>query len=241
MNEFLATLGLGFVLGLKHATEADHLAAVSTIVSERRSLWQSAGVGALWGAGHTAALLAAGLLVVGLGVTIPERVAWVLELAVALMIILLGTRLLYRIFRGQQTVHVHAHEHGGRPHVHLHFHDERHKHSVETTHLSAHDGLSGWRPFFVGIVHGLAGSAALTLLVLTEIVRNGSPALGLIYLGVFGAGSIGGMLLMSSLIGLPFSLGWRFFQRTLLPLRFCAGVLSTTFGLFYAWRILEKF
>src|SRR5439155_14230844 len=98
MNEsLLATLGLGFVLGLKHATEADHLVAISTIVSERRSIWESASVGALWGVGHTASLLVAGFFVIALGIAIPERVASLLELAVALMIIFLGTRLLYRI------------------------------------------------------------------------------------------------------------------------------------------------
>src|SRR3989442_8350129 len=97
MNEsIIATLGLGFVLGLKHATEADHLAAVSAIVTEKRSMWQSAVVGALWGAGHTASLLVAGFFVIALGVAIPERVANFMELAVALMIVFLGTRLLRR-------------------------------------------------------------------------------------------------------------------------------------------------
>jgi ABC-type nickel/cobalt efflux system permease component RcnA len=241
MNEsVLATLGLGFVLGLKHATEADHLVAVSAIVSEKRSIWQSAGVGALWGAGHTASLLAAGFFVIGLGVAIPERLANLLELVVALMIIFLGSRLLYRVLHGQRAVHVHAHTHDGKPHIHLHFHDEHHAHPVELTHNDAHNGLSGWRPVLVGIVHGLAGSAALTLLVLSEVVRNGTATLGFVYLIVFGLGSIGGMLLMSSLIGLPISLGFRFFQRTLLPLRVLAGILSTSFGIFYAFKMVEK-
>src|SRR5438128_151371 len=210
MNEsIIATLGLGFVLGLKHATEADHLAAVSAIVTEKRSLWQSAVVGALWGAGHTVSLLVAGFFVIAFGLAIPERVANLFELAVALMIVFLGTRLL------------------------------RHAPSM-TTHDHADAGLSGWRPLLVGIVHGLAGSAALTLLVLAEVVRNGTPALGFAYLLVFGVGSIGGMLLMSSLIGLPISLGARFFQRTLLPMRVVAGVMSTSFGVLYALRIMQK-
>ena len=208
MNEpLLATLGLGFVLGLKHATEADHLAAVSTIVSERKSIWQSAAVGALWGTGHTLSLLVAGVFVISLGVAIPERVANVLELAVALMIIFLGMRLLRR--------HIHS-----RPH--------------------SHARLFGWRPVLVGIVHGLAGSAALTLLVLSEVVRHGSAMMGFAYLLIFGLGSIAGMLTLSSLIGLPFILGFRFFQRTILPLRLLTGAASTSFGLFYAWRIVEK-
>ena len=179
MNEsILATLTFGFVLGLKHATEADHLAAVSTIVSERRSILQSASVGALWGVGHTASLIVAGLLVIAFGVVIPERVANVLELMVALMIILLGTRLLYVVLRARHAVHVHKHTHGGKPHIHLHFHDEHHAHAVSATHDGVHTGFSGWRPMLVGVVHGLAGSAALTLLVLSEVVRNGSAFLG---------------------------------------------------------------
>ena len=226
MNESMpAILGLGFVLGLKHATQADHLAAVSTIVSERRGVSQSVMVGALWGAGHTASLLVAGFVVMGLGIVIPESVANVLELAVALMIIFLGMRLL--------RVHIHAHTHDGKSHAHFHFQDERHAHS-------GHSGLIGWRPLFVGIVHGLAGSAALTLLVLSEVVRQGSAFLGFAYLLIFGLGSIGGMLLMSVLISLPFSFGARFFQRALVPLRVFTGTLSTGFGLFYAWRIVEK-
>lgn len=236
----LVTLGLGFLLGLKHATEADHLVAVSTIVSERRSIWQAAGVGALWGVGHTASLLVAGLLVIVLGVAIPARVANFLELAVALMIIFLGTRLLYVIFRARPDLHVHAHTHDGKPHIHLHFHDEHHAHTDGLTHNDRHDGLSGWRPVLVGVVHGLAGSAALTLLVLSEVVRNGNAALGFIYLLVFGLGSIAGMLLMSGLIGVPISLGIRFFQRTLLPIRVLAGILSAGFGVFYAFKVVEK-
>src|SRR5207237_7885785 len=142
--------GLGFLLGLKHATEADHLVAVSTIVSERRSLWQAAGVGALWGVGHTTSLLAAGLLVIALGVAIPARVANFLELAVALMIIFLGTRLLYMILHSRPDLHVHAHTHDGKRHIHLHFHDEHHAHGVGMTHNDMHNGLSGWLPVLVG-------------------------------------------------------------------------------------------
>ena len=241
MHESLAAiLGLGFTLGLKHATEADHLAAVSAIVSERRSMLQSAAVGILWGVGHTASLLVAGFLVIAVGVTIPQPVANLFELLVALMIIFLGTRLLYTILRARHDIHVHAHTHNGRPHIHLHCHDEHHAHSTGVSHDDAHNGLSGWRPVLVGVVHGLAGSAALTLLVLSEVVRNGTPTLGFVYLLVFGLGSIGGMLMMTSLIGVPISLGVRFFRSTLVPMRALAGVLSTTFGFFYALRIIEK-
>src|SRR3977135_3664927 len=103
----LVALGFGFLLGLKHATEADHLVAVTTVVSEQRSIWRSGLVGALWGVGHTASLLAAGVLVIILGVAIPEHVAGVLEFLVALMIILLGSRILYLTLRRRTHVHVH--------------------------------------------------------------------------------------------------------------------------------------
>src|ERR1044071_1629642 len=109
MDSALPLLGLGFVLGLKHATEADHLVAVTTIVSEHRSVWRSAIVGALWGLGHTASLFAAGVVLILLCVAIPEGVRTALELVVALMIIFLGTRILYMLLRGRREVHVHAH------------------------------------------------------------------------------------------------------------------------------------
>src|SRR5438270_90842 len=179
MNYSLFALGLGFLLGLKHATEADHLVAVTTIVSEQRSVSRSALVGAMWGVGHTAALLAAGVVVILLEVTIPERVAEALEFGVALMIVSLGSRVLYLALRRRRRVHVHAHTHGGHTHTHLHFHENGDEHSADAGRAPSHErhgGFGGWRPFVVGLVHGLAGSAALTLLVLTEVLRNGSLA-----------------------------------------------------------------
>lgn len=215
MSEPLSlALGLGFVLGLKHATEADHLVAVSTIVSEQRSLWRAGIVGALWGVGHTTMLFVVGLVVIGLGVAIPQRVAAFLEFGVALMIIFLGARILYLLWRGRGSAHVHAHVNEGAP----------------------RRRLTSLRPLVVGMVHGLAGSAALTLLVLTEVVRGGSPALGLAYLLIFGIGSIGGMLLMSTIIGLPFAVTAMRFERINAPVRFIAGVASVLFGLYYAWE-----
>ncbi|MDQ3906810.1 MAG: high-affinity nickel-transport family protein, partial [Acidobacteriota bacterium] len=127
----LFVLSLGFALGLRHATEADHLVAVTTVVSEQRSVWRSTLVGALWGAGHTASLFAAGVVVILLNVTIPERVAALLELCVALMIVLLGSRVLYLLLSSRREVHTHTHAHGGRVHTHLHFHDAADAHAAE--------------------------------------------------------------------------------------------------------------
>jgi ABC-type nickel/cobalt efflux system permease component RcnA len=242
MNYSLFALGLGFLLGLKHATEADHLVAVTTIVSEQRSVSRSAMVGALWGVGHTAALLAAGVVVILLEVSIPERVAAALEFGVALMIIFLGSRVLFLALRKRRRVHVHAHTHGGRTHTHLHFHEHADEHSATgatAAHAPAHErhgGLVGWRPLAVGVVHGLAGSAALTLLVLTEVLRNGSRVLGLAYLLIFGVGSVGGMMLMSALISLPFVFTASRFARVDAPVRLLAGLFSVAFGLYYAWQ-----
>jgi len=239
LNSILLTLGLGFALGLKHATEADHLAAVSTIVSERRSVLGAARVGALWGLGHTTSLFIAGLFVIVLGIAIPKPLANALEFCVAVMIIALGTRLLFLSLRKSRRVHVHAHSHDGDRHFHLHFHDGHDEHPLVQSHEGRHSGLSPWRTFLVGILHGLAGSAALTLLVLTEVMRNGSPILGLSYLLIFGLGSIGGMLIMSSLIGLPFALGSRFPRFLPELLKVSAAASSVVFGFYYGWQIIS--
>jgi ABC-type nickel/cobalt efflux system permease component RcnA len=238
-NSILLTLGLGFALGLKHATEADHLAAVSTMVSERRSVLGAARVGALWGLGHTTSLFFAGLLVILLGIAIPKTVANALEFCVAMMIVTLGTRLLFLISRKSRRIHVHAHSHDGQRHLHFHYHGNHDAHPTAQTHEGAHTGLSRWRTFLVGVLHGLAGSAALTILVLTEIMRNGSPALGLSYLLIFGAGSIGGMMIMSSLIGFPFAFSSRLSRRLPEVLQFSAAVFSVVFGLYYGWQIIS--
>ncbi|PYT03862.1 MAG: urease accessory protein UreH [Acidobacteria bacterium] len=239
MNYSLFALGLGFLLGLKHATEADHLVAVTTIVSEQRSVARSALVGAMWGVGHTAALIAAGVVVILLEVTIPERVAAALEFCVALLIVFLGTRVLFLALRKRRHIHVHAHTHGGRTHTHLHFHEHTDAHAATDSRAPSHErhgGLVGWRPVVVGVVHGLAGSAALTLLVLTEVLKNGSRALGLAYLLIFGVGSIGGMMLMSALISLPFVFTASRFARVDAPVRLLTGLLSVAFGIYYAWE-----
>ncbi|MBV9209955.1 MAG: urease accessory protein UreH, partial [Acidobacteria bacterium] len=119
-----ALLGLGLVFGLKHATEADHIVAVSAIVSQERSLLRSAIVGALWGVGHTASLILVGIIVLALRVAVPERVASWLEFGVALMIIALGATALMRALRHRADMHLHQHQHDGVSHVHIHFHED---------------------------------------------------------------------------------------------------------------------
>ena len=230
----LALLGLGLVFGLKHATEVDHVVAVSTIVSEHRSVLRSALVGGLWGVGHTASLGVVGVVVLVFRTAIPLPVANWLEFGVALMIIGLGFLAMMRASRRRSDVHLHKHVHDGQSHVHVHFHEAatRHDHGQSKTHTHAVSAI-GIKPLLVGTMHGLAGSGALTLLVLTQIK---SAWLGLLYLAVFGVGSIAGMLLMSGLIGLPFALTSRNLSGLHHRLQAAAAGLSIAFGLWYAYQ-----
>src|SRR4029078_1190104 len=187
-----SVLVIGFVLGLQHATEADHLAAVSTIVSEKKNLFTASIVGGLWGVGHTISLFTVGLVVILLKFQISESLEAKLEACVGAMLILLGLNALRKLFQASK-VHVHSHEHDGHKHVHIHTHE---KGTAEVS----HHRLSP-RSVIVGMVHGLAGSAALMLLVVPTI---SSSFVALLYMLIFGIGSIGGMVAMSFLIGRPF-------------------------------------
>lgn len=229
----LAILGLGLVFGLKHATEVDHVIAVSTIAGEQRNFLRAALVGGVWGVGHTLSLVLVGVLVLALHITIPEQVSGWLEFCVALMIIGLGVAAFARAMRRRPGVHVHKHRHDGLAHAHVHFHERAAEHAEPSGPHSHAIRRVGLKPLLVGAMHGLAGSAALTLLVLTQIE---SAALGLLYLAVFGVGSIVGMLLMSGLIALPFILSARRLAGVHHGLQAAAGVLSIAFGLWYAYE-----
>jgi ABC-type nickel/cobalt efflux system permease component RcnA len=244
--EVFALLGLGLVFGLKHAMEVDHVVAVSAIVSEHRNVWRSALVGGLWGVGHTVSLFIVGMLVLIFRVAIPLPVANWLELAVALMIIALGVLALARVLRNRSDahlhLHLHRHVHDGQSHAHLHFHEPETQHAGEHASAPRADSLPsshshaiariGFKPLLVGAMHGLAGSAALTLLLLTQVK---SIFFGLLYLAIFGIGSTLGMLLMSGLIGLPFALSGRRLTNLNYGLQMTAGGVSIAFGLWYAY------
>src|SRR5687767_1299742 len=152
----VSVLLIGFVLGLQHAIEADHLAAVSTIVSEKKSLVTASLVGGMWGVGHTVALFAVGVLVIFLKLQISETVERRLEAIVGGMLVLLGINALRKLFSAEK-IHVHAHEHGTREHVHIHSHGDE---AAEASHHRFSP-----RSIAIGMVHGLAGSAALMLLI----------------------------------------------------------------------------
>ena len=221
----ISILLVGFALGLQHAVEADHLAAVSTIVSEKKSLLTASIVGGFWGLGHTIALLGVGAVVIFLKVQISETTEARLEAAVGAMLILLGLNALRKLFAADK-VHIHKHEHDGREHVHIHSHEAQPEPS--------HHRFSP-RSILIGLVHGLAGSAALMLLILPIIP---APAVALLYIVIFGIGSIGGMMAMSFLIGLPlhFTAG----RFTLLngAVRVAAGLFSLTLGSYIVYEKL---
>jgi ABC-type nickel/cobalt efflux system permease component RcnA len=224
----LGILGAGLVLGLQHATDADHLAAVTSLVSERKSIFSSWLVGGLWGIGHTISLLIAGVAVILLNFQISERLELALEFCVGLMLIGLGANALIKLARGGR-IHLHTHTHSGHTHAHLHMHDRKSEHE-EGTH---HGFRPGARPLLVGMMHGLAGSAAVMLLVLQTIP---SPLVGLIYIAVFGVGSIGGMMLMSALLSLPMYFTADRFVRADWMLRALAGLFSVGFGLYMVYE-----
>ena len=224
----IGLLGLGLILGLRHALDPDHIAAVSTIVSESRSVRRSSLIGTFWGLGHTMSLVIAGVVVIVLKVQISDRAALWMEFAVALMLILLGLKAMLKPLRGWR-IHVHQHAHGGSSHSHVHLH----RPSEEHVHQHRHLIRSGARPFLVGMVHGMAGSAALMILVLATIP---SALAGLIYIAVFGLGSVGGMLIMSSLISLPFIFTRTRFNVLSEGLQVAVGLFSLSFGLFLTWQ-----
>ncbi len=194
----LSLLTLGFVLGMRHATEADHLAAMATIASRSPSLRSTALQGAAWGMGHTLTLLLVGGAALLLGSTIPDGLASLLELLVGLMLIGLGLDLLYRLHRNRIHFHAHSHADGVR-HVHAHAHAPGEPHDA-AAHRHDHPERLPRRALLVGLMHGMAGSAALVILA-AQTARE--PATALLYVLVFGLGSVLGMATLSVVIMLP--------------------------------------
>jgi hypothetical protein len=222
-----AILLSGFIVGLWHALDADHLAAVSTIVSERRSLFSATLIGGWWGLGHTCSLLLAGVAVILLQVQISARLEQALELCVALMLLGLGLNVFYKLLKGGAP-HLHAHTHGGRTHIHPHFHT--HKDEAQ----SHHGFKLGARPLLIGMVHGLAGSGGLFLLGVAAIQ---SVVGKFAYIALFGVGSVGGMMLMSSLLSLPTYLMAARFAGAYRAVRLLAGCFSFGFGVWMVYEI----
>jgi high-affinity nickel permease len=226
-----AALSLGFLLGLRHAMEADHVAAMSTFVSQERTLLRSCLRGTFWGIGHTAALLASGVVVIAFEVRIPPAFERLVDIVIALVLVALGAHVLLRA-RTTLSLHSHEHHHDGVTHRHVHVHSQRdaahhHRDAPSTSHGHVHLFASARRPLLLGLLHGLGGGGALVLVVLTTLP---SPAAAFLYLLVFGLGSTAGMLVLSALMGLPFTLlaGAR---RAVTVLQILVGTGSVILGL----------
>jgi hypothetical protein len=250
-------LFLGFFLGMRHATDADHVVAIATIVSRERSMAGSALIGAAWGIGHTMTVMAVGAAIIVFGVVIPPKLGLSMEFAVGIMLVLLGILTLTGMGRAvgatqahanipgghAHDLHDHLHAHGDYVHMHPHGHDpDAHGHAEDQTPLARLDrsafgrmAFYQWlRPFVVGLVHGLAGSAAAALMVLS-IIREPVAALG--YLLLFGLGTVVGMMLITLILSAPFA-----FTAVNLPkfnwrLRVASGLISFVFGVILIYGI----
>ncbi|MBX3301754.1 MAG: hypothetical protein KF693_06030 [Nitrospira sp.] len=222
----MTLLGVGFLLGLRHALDSDHLAAVSTVLAERPSLLASGAVGFWWGIGHTLTLLLVGSIVLTWGIHIPAEFELIAESGVAVLLLVLGGTLAAKLYR--ERWHVHSHRHSdGAPHVHFHSHerqeDHRHRHWM----------VQSIRPLCIGMAHGFAGSAALMLMILasTEEVRA-----GLLAILIFGAGSIVGMMLIGLTISVPIMYSRAISQRFFVAMQGVASCASIVVGV---WMIVK--
>lgn len=223
--------GLGLILGMRHATDADHLVALSTILSKQRSVKRAAVIGSVWGLGHTITIFAVGSLIILFGVHIPTRLGLSMEFSVAVMLVVLGLLNLTGVTQRVTTHFTRADHH----HDSAWKQTSQNQTSGEAIAPSKGLGLYHYiRPLVIGLVHGLAGSAAVALLVLSTIH---SPLWATAYLLIFGLGTIVGMMLMTTMIAVPLTYGGRRFAALNGCLAGISGVVSLCFGLFLMYQL----
>ncbi len=230
----ITILGLGFLLGLQHAMEADHLAAVAALAAGRRRLSHIMHHGLFWGLGHALALGAFAAAVVLAQGSIPPQLEAILELAVAAVLIGLGTMVIWRVVRERMHFHLHRHL-DGKVHFHAHSHAGEGQTHDETHHEHEHQGHGVRRSLLVGIMHGLAGSAALIALA-----TPGEWLQGAGFVVLFGLGSVAGMVLLSAVIALPLVLSGRLMTGLNRGLQLGIGCISIAIGGFHASAVLPQ-
>jgi hypothetical protein len=220
----ISILGLGLLVGMQHALEADHVAAVSSIAARQSRVGDIVRHGLTWGLGHTLTLFLFASFAILLGRAIPSRLSSGLETAVGIMLIGLGAHVLWRLWRDR--VHFHRHSHGdGTDHIHVHSHTGESLPHARSKHVHEH-GFR-WRTLIVGLMHGMAGSAALLVLAVSEA---GDPLLGMLYILVFGIGSMLGMGALSGAIAVPLALSARFLTWANRGLQAAVGTVTVAIG-----------
>lgn len=220
ITDTIIMLGLGFLLGVEHAFEPDHIVAISSLISKEKNLKKTTILGAIWGVGHTTTLFLAGIIILTLKITIPETIALSLEFLVGLVIIFLGFYVIRDII--EKKKHIHKHTHNGRTHTHIH----SHKGTDQHTHYH--------QSFSVGLIHGLAGSAALMLLILSTF---NSLIIGIIYILLFGIGSMVGMAIVGGLISIPFIYSSKKSRSINTVIQYGTGMISIGFGSYLLFKI----
>jgi ABC-type nickel/cobalt efflux system permease component RcnA len=221
----ISVLLVGFMIGLRHALEADHVAAVASIVTQKQGTAAALRHGAVWGLGHTITLFIFGTAVLLADTLIPDHMASLLECAVGFMLLYLGLDVLWRMSR--KGVHFHVHQHHGKRHLHAHQHHSETAHADVSAHTHKHNNPFPVRTLMIGIMHGMAGSAALVVLTL-NVAQNFWVGVG--YMLLFGIGSIAGMALLSAAISLPFSLSSKRIERFVGYLQLGIGLGTSGLG-----------
>jgi ABC-type nickel/cobalt efflux system permease component RcnA len=223
-----AVAGIGLLLGLRHAFEPDHLAAVSTLATRPSPrLWSAARLGLVWGLGHTATVGIVVLFIIVLGIQVPARFWPAAELLVAALLVVLGAVVISRYIRGRW--HMHAHTHPSGPHLHLH------SHSHATGHEHAHGTVDARRSLGFGIAHGLAGSGAIAALLVAAAPDTVSR---IAYFAAFGIGTILGMLGVSLTLSLVVRAASSKSERWATALHVGAAALSVVAGIVLAQRAI---